>query len=146
VVGATKVHRVALADSVHVTRAKVDTAAAQSDSLIREAHRAVARSNGGREATRAVLAAADSTIPHSVIQAIDEQFARDSTTIAVQTSTIAELTTERGLRIQLDTLQQHQVDFTPPGDGISVTDVVVTVGIVATVVEAVRLVLQLLRH
>ena len=141
------IHRVALADSVVHRRVSVDTATRKSDSVIAIARTSVRSSSSGREHTRAVLDAAKDSTPPTVLEVVSEQLARDSTTIAVQTAAIDTLLTERGVRIKLDTLLEHQAVFQPPGDsGLSVVAIAKDVAVIAVLVEAVRLVLQLVHR
>jgi hypothetical protein len=144
--GEVKVHRVALADSTVQQRAAVQKATQRADSAIVTAHTAVASATIGRRRTRAVLESARDSMPASAFEIVSEQLGRDSTTIAVQTSAINDLVTERATRIQLDTLQKHAENFQPPSDGVSAKAILTDVGIVAVVVEAIRLVLQLLHR
>jgi hypothetical protein len=144
--GERKVHKAALVDSTTKQVTVVAKATRASDSTVAVAAKAVRISTAGRVHTRALIEAAKDTIPPAVIAAIDSQLRRDSTTIAVQAAAIETQHAERLDRIQLDTLREHAEHFEAPSGGISATDVVVTVGIVATIVEAVRLVLQLLHH
>ncbi|MDB4912892.1 MAG: hypothetical protein JWM95_536, partial [Gemmatimonadetes bacterium] len=128
-------------------RAKVDTAATKSDSVIRLATKDLHLSTAGRARTRNVLEAAKDSTPATVFEVVSEQLARDSVTITVQAAAIDTLVAERGARIQLDTLQEHQAVFKPPPDGgTSVVDVVKDVGVIVLVIEAVRVVLQLLHR
>jgi hypothetical protein len=144
--GEKKVQEAALVDSTTKQVAVVAKATHASDSTVAVAAKAVRISTAGRVHTRAVIEAAKDTIPPSVIAAIDSQFARDSTTIAVQAAAIETQHAERLDRIQLDTLREHAETFKPPGDGLSVTELVVDVGIVAAVIESVRLILSLLHR
>lgn len=142
--GAVEVRRAAGRDSIAQQQVVVTRAARKSDSVITVARKAVGVSGSGRARTRAVLEAAKDSTLRTVFEAVSEQLAHDSTTIAVQTAAIDTLVAERGSRIQLATIQEHQMVFKPPGDGVSMVDVVKDVGIVVLVIEAVRLVLQLL--
>ena len=144
--GAAKVHAAAVRDSAVHQRARVDTAVHRSDSVVAVAEKAVVISTRGRAHTRAVLEAARDSIPPTVLEVASEQLAHDSVTIAVQAAAIDTLITERGVRIQLDSLQARELEvFKPPG-GFSVGEAVKDVAIVALVVEAVRLLLQLLHR
>lgn len=142
--GEGKVHARALSDSVVHQRAAVDTAVRKSDTAIAVARKAVRISTAGRVSTRAVLEAEKDAIPADVFSAVIEQLARDSTTIAVQAAATDTQLAERVARIQMDTLEVHQVVFKPPGDGMTAGEVAKYVGIAVLAVETVRLVLHLL--
>ena len=144
--GETKVHRVALKDSTTTQLTTVAKATHASDSIGVIAEKAVRSSTTGRAHARAVLEAAKDTVPPSVIAEISAQFDRDSTTIAVLVAKSDSDHTERLARIELDTLREHAEVLKPPDDGVSAREILADVGIVAVVIESVRLLLQLLRR
>jgi len=144
--GETKVHRVALKDSTTKQITTVARTAQAVDSIGVVAAKAVQSSTTGRAHARAVLKAAKDTIPPSVIEVISAQLDRDSTTIAVLVAKSDSSQAERLERIQLDTLREHAEVLKPPDDGVSAREILADVGIVAVVIESVRLLLQLLRR
>ena len=141
--GGVRVHRVALRDSVTHAVAVVDTATRKSDRAITIARTDVARSSTGRVHTRAILAAAQDSTPLAVITVVEQQLTQDSTTIALQTAAIDTLCAERLTRAHLDTLREHEVVLKPPDDDNHMMRIAEGVGLVAVVIEAVRLILHL---
>lgn len=144
--GETKVHRAALQDSTAKQLTTVAQTAHAVDSIGVVAAKAVRSSTTGRAHARAVLEAAKDSTPPNVLDVISAQLDRDSTTIAVLAAQADSSKGERLARIQLDTLREHAETFKPPDDGISVKEIVADVGIVAVVIESVRLLLQLLHR
>jgi hypothetical protein len=144
--GEATVHRVALKDSTRTQITTVAQATRAADIVGVVAAKAVRISTTGRTRARAVLEAATDSVPPSVVAEIAAQFDRDSATIAVLVAKSDSDHTERLARIQLDTLREHAEPVTPPSDGVSATEVLADVGIVAVVIEVIRLALQLLHR
>lgn len=113
-VGEVHVHQIALQDSTRTSVARVDTAQAHSDTVVRVATTARAISDSTRADRAAVRAAAlaeliDPGLPKlQHLVALDDALSRrDSVTIAVQAGAIDTLLAERGARERLDSLRLH---------------------------------------
>lgn len=144
--GAVKAHRVALRDSVRTQRAAVEVIVARADNQVTRAANLRTASDNGRRAVRAVLEDTSQHAPPSLIAIVAEQLARDSLTIAVQADAVSLLLEERGARIELDTLQRHELVLRPPdAGGLTPLDVVKDVAVVLVVLKVVQWLLQLVR-
>jgi hypothetical protein len=112
--GEVKVQRAAVADSiVHVT-AKLDSARARSDTLIRKATVAKVTSDSGRAVTRAVIEAHLLETPPAVVQAVNAQLERDSLAITAHVAPIIALVAERPIEEKRDSLRVNQVAIGVP--------------------------------
>lgn len=145
--GLTTAHRVALADSTHTARAKIEVLTTQVEHAVKRADKLRAVSDKGRGTVHAILADTSHHTDAATIAAVTEQLATDSTTIVEQSHTIVLLQERDTARVQLDTITQHQLVLNPPDDGgLSVTaiaEVLAVLAVIAVVVEAVRWLLNI---
>lgn len=114
-------HQIALVDSVRSQTARVDTARAHSETVVRVAAKARAASDtlrsarvAAKQAALAELLAPDLPKITALIALDDSLLARDSVTIAVQAGAIDTLMAERAARERLDRLRVNQIALGTP--------------------------------